>query len=139
MDEVNHVIDCAAAQKDRQAGRKPGQVFIKNYGLIDRNNIRPMKHRFDMLLVNARNCCTYTQLDQLLEKFDFLELDRRIPLPNSFVTPFVNAGAYNALKTAIMFEGKTVDGKDCAGSLRILNSAVNASPNGAMDLYSHVG
>lgn len=133
--EVFNVIDMAATH----ANRNNRQIYVRGYGMIDRNNIRPMKHRFEMLLVHARNCRTYTELDRLLEKFDFMELARHLMLPDSFVTPFINAGAYNALKNAVMFEGKTIYGNDTAGSLRILDDAVQRSSNGAMELYRYAG
>ena len=98
-----------------------------------------MKYRFTRLLTEAAACITYAQLDKLLEKFDFLELDRRLRLPDSFVTPFINAGAYYTLKNAIMFEGKTLYHCDCAGSLKALSDATKRTPNGAMNLYYSQG
>lgn len=133
--EVFRVIDNCVSS----TSRNNKMVIVFGYGMIDRNNIRPMKYRFEMLLVDARNCHTYAELDKLLRDFNFMDLSRNHRLPDSFLTPFINAGAYNALKTAIMFEGKTIYGNDRAGSLRALNNSLNYSPNGAMELYRQVG
>ena len=99
---VHREIDDAVAQ----ANRKNTLAYIRNYGHVERNNIRPMKYRFTKLLTDASACRTYAELDKLLEGFEFLELDRRMCLPDSFITPFVNAGAFYTLKNAIMFENK---------------------------------
>lgn len=135
VQEVHRTIDASVSR----AGHGSAEVYVCNYGRIDRNNIRPMKYRFTRLLTEAAACITYAQLDKLLEKFDFLELDRRLRLPDSFVTPFINAGAYYTLKNAIMFEGKTLYRCDCAGSLKALSDAAKRTPNGAMNLYYSQG
>lgn len=117
------------------ANRKNTRAYIRHYGHVERNNIRPMKYRFTKLLTEASACRTYAELDKLLEGFEFLELDRRMSLPDSFITPFVNAGAFYTLKNAIMFENKRIYRYDCAGSLKALNEYAKLTPNGAMDLY----
>ena len=130
---VHREIDDAVAQ----ANRKNTLAYIRNYGHVERNNIRPMKYRFTKLLTDASACRTYAELDKLLEGFEFLELDRRMCLPDSFITPFVNAGAFYTLKNAIMFENKRIYRNDCAGSLKLLTDAARRSPNGAMELYRY--
>ena len=117
--------------------RKNTRIYIRHYGLVERDNIRPMKYRFTKLLTDVSVCCTYTELDKLLEDFEFLELDRRLCLPDSFITPYINAGAFYTLKNAIMFENKRIYRNDCAGSLKQLTDAARRSPNGAMDLYRY--
>ena len=130
---VHREIDDAVAQ----ANRKNTKVYVRNYGQVDRNNIRPMKYRFTKLLTDASACLTFEELDKLLEGFDFLELNHRICLPDSFITPYVNAGAFYTLKNAIMFENKRIYRNDCAGSLSLLTDAARRSPNGAMELYRY--
>ena len=130
-DEVHKAIDYAVAA----APTRNKDVFIRGYGHVDRNNIRPMKYRFTKLTTDAAACRTYAELDKLLEGFDFLELERSLRLPESFVTPFLNAGAFYTLKNAIMFDGKRLYRYDCAGSLKALNEYAMLTPNGAMDLY----
>ena len=119
------------------SNRKNTRAYIRHYGHVERNNIRPMKYRFTKLLTDASACRTYAELDKLLEGFDFLELDCRTCLPDSFITPFVNAGAFYTLKNAIMFENKRIYRNDCAGSLKLLTDAARRSPNGAMELYRY--
>lgn len=128
---VHREIDDAAAS----AGRRGGYAFIRGYGRVEQNHIRPMKYRFTKLLTEAAVCRTYAELDKLLEDFDFIELDRHIRLPESFVTPYINAGAFYTLKNAIMFENKRIYRNDCAGSLKVLTDSAKRSPNGAMDLF----
>lgn len=128
---VHREIDDAVSQ----ANSRNTKVYVRHYGQVDRNNVRPMKYRFTKLLTDASTCRTYAELDNLLERFDFMELDRRICLPESFVTPYVNAGAFYTLKNAIMFENKRLFRYDCTGSLKALNEYARLTPNGAMDLY----
>ena len=131
VQEVHKEIDKAMSQNN---GRGK-DVYVRSYGRIDRSNIRPLKYRFTKLVTDASACCSYAELDKLLQNFDFMELDRRICLPESFVTPFINAGAFYTLKNAIMFENKRIYNNDCAGSLRVLTDYAKRSRNGAMDLY----
>ena len=130
---VHREIDDAVSQ----ANHKNTKIYVRYYGQVDRNNVRPMKYRFTRLLTDASTCRTYAELDKLLEDFDFIELDRRTRLPESFVTPYINAGAFYTLKNAIMFENKRLYRYDCAGSLKQLTDAARRSPNGAMDLYRY--
>lgn len=130
---VHKEIDDAAAS----AGKRGGYAFIRGYGRVEQNHIRPMKYRFTKLVTEAAACRTYAELDKLLENFDYIELDRRTRLPDSFVTPYINAGAFYTLKNAIMFENKRIYRNDCAGSLKVLTDAARRSPNGAMDLYRY--
>ena len=104
----------------------------KSYGqLVDALRYAVRYPRSKQLILRR----TYAELDKLLEGFEFLELDRRMSLPDSFITPFVNAGAFYTLKNAIMFENKRIYRYDCAGSLKALNEYAKLTPNGAMDLY----
>lgn len=109
-------------------------------GPIERQNIRPVKHRFDMLLINVSNCRTYAELDVVLDNFDFCELSRRALLPESFITPFLESGAFYTMKHAIMFEGKNLYGRNQQDSLKQLQqTAKNGIPHACMNLYRSAG
>lgn len=81
------------------------EIYVCDYGLVKRGNIRPMKHRFTQLAAQARSCASYAQLDVLLTAFDWLELPRETKLTPSFTAPFIEEGAYYTLKHDMMFEG----------------------------------
>ena len=130
---VHKEIDEAVAN----ANKRKGGIYIRGYGYADQSHIRPMKYRFSKLVTDAAACRSYAELDKLLQNFDFLELDRRIRLPESFVTPYINAGAFYTLKNAIMFENKRIYRNDCTGSLKDLTDSAKRSPNGAMELYRY--
>lgn len=130
--EVHSVIQKALSH----CGSREKTVFIRHYGQVQRDHIRPMLYRFDCLARNAVACVSYADLEKLLEEFDFLELDQDIRLPDSFVVPFINAGAYYTLKHAIMFEGKTLYRGDQQQSLRSLLNTAKRSPNGCVNLYA---
>lgn len=105
-------------------------------GCIDRKNIRPTKHRFDVLYTAVSNSGSYAELDAILEDFAFCELNRHMTLQENFIKPFLESGAYYTMKHAIMFEGKTFHGKDQAGSLQLLRqTAASKLPNACMMLY----
>ena len=137
VDILSDYVQAVHREIDDSAKSNSTRVFIRHYGQVERSNIRPMKYRFTKLLTDASGCRTYAELDKLLEGFEFLELDRRIRLPESFVTPYVNAGAFYTLKNAIMFDNKRLYRNDCAGSLKVLTDAARRSPNGAMELYRY--
>jgi len=97
---VNQYID----ETRRGAGRN-NYVYLIDSGRIKVENLRPMAHRFDVLTVDASKCKTYEQLDRLLSAFDWQKLPHKYPLQYSFVTPFLESGAYYTLKHHMMFEG----------------------------------
>lgn len=136
VQQVHVEIDRAALNA---SGSRSSAVYIHKSGYVERSHIRPMKYRFTKLAADAAACRSYAELDKLLEAFDFMELNRRIRLPESFVTPFVNAGAFYTLKNAIMFQNKRLYRNDCAGSLKVLADTAKRSPNGAMELYRYHG
>lgn len=108
---------------DGQAGRgNAQQVYVPDYGMVKRQNIRPMKYRFTRLAEQARACKTYKELDTLLSEFEWLKLPNNLPLPESFVHPFVESGAYYTLKHHMMFEGLKMWGKPQSESLAELRA-----------------
>ena len=135
VQKVHKEIDEAVTK----AKRGVSEVYVRHHGHVALDHIRPMKYRFTKLLTDAVSCCNFAELDKLLERFNFMELDRRIRLPESFVTPFINAGAFYTMKNEIMFENKRIYRNDCAGSLKVLVDTAKRSPNGAMDLYRYHG
>lgn len=121
---------------DRLAARRQGEsIFVEGEGRIACQNLRPFKHRFDVLLMRVRECCTYQTLDKTLEAFRDVPLPEDTPLPASFIQPFVEADAYYTLKHAVMFEHKQL-GMDQRGSLRLLLQTAQRGSRGAcMRLY----
>lgn len=91
----------------KRAGNHPS-FYLPKYGTVKKQNVRPMMHRFWKLVEIAKECKTYAQLDELLESFEWLKLPSDHPLPDSFVTPFLEAGAYYTLKHHMMFKGLTM-------------------------------
>lgn len=128
---------------DRSVSRWYGNAktgYIKGFGYVDIDHIRPIKHRYDRLRDAARKCRSYAELEVLISSFDFAELPRHISLPNSFTTPFLEAGAYYTMKHAIMFEGRTLYNMDQQASLkRILDNAGNSRTRACRDLYAQSG
>lgn len=137
-DYVNEV-QCKIDQALKSHGMQCRYVYTCA-GPIERPNIRPVKHRFDMLLVNVSNCRSYAELDAVLESFDFCELGRHAVLSDSFITPFLESGAFYTMKHAIMFEGKSLYGKSQPGSLQLLQqTAKNSISSACMNLYRSAG
>lgn len=97
---VCRYVDDRSVTKDRDGG-----IYLLNGGWVKAENIRPFKHRFNKLALDAKNCRNYVQLNALLDGFQWQELPRDHILPFSFVTPFLESGAYFTLKHHMMFEG----------------------------------
>lgn len=93
------------------------EVYVPDYGMLKKQNLRPMQHRFVTFAAHAKACKTYAQLDKLLDEFEWLRLPNHLALPDSFVHPFVQSGAYYTLKHHMMFEGLTMPRKSQAESL----------------------
>ncbi len=132
--EVLQSIDLALLN----ANPKSGSVYIDCLGSVQRQHIRPTRHRFEMLNAAVSECRSYAQLDELLQTFQFCELSKRKLLPRSFTAPFIESGAYYTMKHAIMFEGKTLYGKDQATSLQTLSqTGMSKLPGACMMLYQN--
>lgn len=91
----------------KEAGHYPS-FYLPKCGMVKKQNARPMMHRFWKLIETAKACKTYVQLDEVLEGFDWLKLPSDYHLPDSFVTPYLEAGAYYTLKYHMMFKGLTM-------------------------------
>lgn len=85
-------------------------ICVPHYGTVQKQNVRPMKYRFTKLADLAKSCMSYRQLDNLLFDFEWLSLPNDLSLPDSFVEPFVETGAYFTMKHHIMFEGLRIWG-----------------------------
>lgn len=94
--------------------------------IVNRKNVRPFKHRFDTFVAQVRCCTSYAHLDALLDEFEWCNLPDWLELPESFVKPFLEAGAYYAMKHHIMFEGLRLYEKTQDESLTYLR-AMNGS------------
>lgn len=103
----------------KDAGQYPS-FYLPKYGMMKKQNARPMMHRFWKLVETAKDCKTYAQLEALLEGFDWLKLPTGHHLPDSFVTPYLEAGAYFTLKHHMMFKGLTMGRESQHESLRKL-------------------
>ncbi len=130
--EVNQSIDLALLN----ANPKSSSVYIDCLGSVQRQHIRPTKHRFETMCAAVSECRSYAQLDDLLQSFQFCELSKRKLLPRSFTAPFIECGAYYTMKHAIMFDGKILYNQDQAASLQTLRSTgMCKRPNACMMLY----
>ena len=118
----------------RLARQYNGHVYIcpKGMGLIQKEHVRPMKHRFNRFCEDVQNCRTYAQLSKLLEGFDFARLSNDIPCSDTCADRFVEAGAYYTLKQMIMFEGLSLGGGDVAENLQRMQER---GRNGYMRLF----
>lgn len=108
---------------------------IVGFGWVKLEHIRPIKHRFDTFCESVANCNDYAQLSRLLEAFDFVELSPRYKISDSFVHPFVEAGAYYTLKHRIMFEGLSLGGENVLENLKLLDKR---GRNEFMKLYAEL-
>lgn len=120
--EICHFLNRSVAQwrSDANTG------YIHGFGYVERNHLRPIRHRYECLRDSARQCRTHAELSSLISAFDFAELPRRTSLPASFVIPFLEAGAYYTMKHSVMFEGKTIYGKSQKESLDLLLSVARS-------------
>lgn len=112
-----------------------GNVHVPDYGIVESQNLRPMKHRFRVLANDVQQCMSYRQIDELLGRFDWLKLPDKNALSYSFVTPFIEAGAYFTLKHRVMFEGLRLWEKSQSDSLHVLRQHQGSY----IDLYDQVG
>lgn len=133
--EVHTVLERGlVSMGNRQEG------YMYGFGYVRRQNVRPIKHRYEQLRANVRNCRSYAELDGILSGFDFVELARHTRLTNSFILPFLEAGAYYTMKHAIMFEGKCINGMNQKASLEYLYNVANSHQSDAcMNLYRWAG
>lgn len=106
-------------------------VFVPQYGMLSRQNVRPMKHRFTQLSEQAKACRSYKQLDALLSDFNWLKLPNDLTLPMCFTEPFVEAGAFYTLKYHMMFAGLRMRELDQQASLAGLRNHTGSY----LDLY----
>lgn len=133
--EVNTVIDRALVSMGNRQ-----ETYVYGFGHVRRQNARPIKHRYEQLRMNVRNCRSYAELDGVLSSFDFAKLARHTRLTDSFILPFLEAGAYYTMKHAIMFEGKCINGMNQKASLEYLYSVANShQSDGCMNLYRWSG
>lgn len=112
-----------AAQKPHTYGsgrHRMTYYLLKGEGSIRKEHLRPMKHRFAQFKAEVSKCLSYTALSKLLENFDFCKLDSGIPVCDTFVTRFLESGAYYTLKQMIMFEGVSIGGTNVTDDLRKL-------------------
>lgn len=131
VNEVHTVIDRGLVS---MGNRHDGYMY--GFGYVSRQNARPIKHRYEQLRTNVRNCHSYAELNAILSTFDFVELARHTRLTNSFILPFLEAGAFYTMKHAIMFEKKCIHGMDQKRSLDYLNTIANGKePEACMNLY----
>ena len=129
--EVHTVIERALVSMGNRQ-----ECYVYGFGHVRRQNARPIKHRYEQLRTNVRNCHTYAELDAILSSFDFVELARHTRLTNSFILPFLEAGAFYTMKHAIMFENKRISGMDQKRSLDYLNNVASSKdPDACMNLY----
>lgn len=112
VEAVHRYVDKAAARNSQHA-----QFYLKGHGCVERKNLRPLKHRFDRLAHEVRQCVSYAQLDAVLEAFEWMQLPAELVLPWSFVNPFLESGAYYTLKHHMMFQGLTMHRDSQTGSL----------------------
>ena len=129
--QAQRQIDKAAALNVKAAS-----FYLPGYGVVRRENVRPLKHRFETFRQSVNICGSYAALKKVVEDVDFLELDCRLALPESFATAYVEAGAYYTLKHAIMFEGLRLDQRDQSESLSYLISAAGrGGQTPCLDMY----
>ena len=125
-DVIIATLDQALADHERYSRnmhRRSNQeiyLYPKGIGAIRKDHIRPMRHRYEMFRINVMNACTYGQLSQLMQGFEFDKADRNIPSSDLFAKCFIESGAYYTLKQMIMFEGLSLDGHDVCESLDLL-------------------
>lgn len=112
---VSQYIDKAMGCRDRAFIPGCKRTLLKS-------NVRPMKYRFTKLGEQAGECKNYRQLDVLLDQFEWLPLPKELCLPDSFVEPFVESGAYYTMKHHIMFEGLRIWGHSQPDSLASLRN-----------------
>ncbi len=114
--------------------RYNGHVYIcpKGIGLVQKEHVRPMKHRFTAFSGDVQNSRTYAQLSKLMNGFDFAKLANDIPSTDTFADRFIEAGAYYTLKQAIMFENMSLGGNDVTKNLRLMKER---GRSGYMHLY----
>ena len=104
----------------RHPRRGQGKVYIcpKGMGMIQKEHVRPMKHRFTKFCEDVQNARSYAQLSKVLESFEFARLDNDIPSSDTFARCFNEEGAFYTLKQMIMFENLTLGGTDVAENMR---------------------
>ncbi len=134
VQDALQVIDRAAA-----ISPKAPSFYVRNYGMVLRSNLRPMRYSFTQFSQDVARCHTYEELHKLLEDFEFLDLGRTtgLLLPECFTERYTEAGAYFTLKHAIMFENLRLDNRDQRQSLDyLLETARRRSYLTCRDLYA---
>lgn len=117
-DYVCAVNSFVTEQKERS--RSDDFFFLPHHGLMNKEHVRPMLYRFNKLLLAAKACDTYAELDDVLSGFDWLKLPGDMSIPFSFTKPYLESGAYYTLKHHMMFEGLTMYRQSQHDSLRSL-------------------
>lgn len=114
---------------------RKNSINIVGFGEVKLEHIRPIKHRYDVFYKRVEGCTDYAQLSRVLEAFDFAVLPSDVAISDSFIHPFVEAGAFYTLKNKIMFDGLSLGGEDDAENLRALNER---GAKGFMTLFAEL-
>lgn len=119
-DMVFKVLDDGEDMIRRISCDRKYSTDIVGFGVENFEHIRPIKHRFDLFCQSVQDCNDYAQLSCLFKAFRFAKLPSSYNISDSFVRPFVDAGAYYTLKHMIMFEGLSLGGENVADDIRCL-------------------
>lgn len=136
-DMVFKVLDDGEDMIRRISCDRKYSTDIVGFGVVKLEHIRPIKHRFDLFCQSVQDCNDYAQLSCLFKAFRFAKLPSSYNISDSFVRPFVDAGAYYTLKHMIMFEGLSLGGENVADDIRRLEMH-EGQQKGYMGLFTEL-
>ena len=120
---IIEALDNAMKEHERYSYSQPRRhnqivvLYPRGIGAIQKEHIRPMRHRYELFREAVLDTRSYAQLSDLMQGFKFDKADRSILSSDLFAKCFIESGAFYTLKQMVMFEGLSLDGRDVCENL----------------------